>query len=283
MNILISYRGIPLSRGWETGSCLRRAFKRFGHRVQPYGNYYNTCEAIECDDNDKFELHETDLWIWMECNDADPQYTELLPILKHCPRVLWDFDTSMHFGFTKQLSNEFDFNFVANKKFVDKIDRAQYLPYAVDETLFYPAKRKREGAAIIGTPFQERVDFAQMAGVQLKSNVYNIAYVDAVRSLKIHVHYLASGGEGLIVCRPFETMGCKTFLLAEKCESLGELFVDGNHFVSYADVKDLREKVDYYLSHDEEREKIAREGYEFCVMNHSYIARANTILTTVFK
>lgn len=283
MNILISYRGIPLSRGWETGSCLRRALKRFGHRVQPFGNYFNTHEMLEFNGEDSFELHETELLIWLECNDSDPQYIDLLSQVKHCPRVMWDFDSSMHPHFTKALAEEFDFSFIANKNFVDQIPRATYLPYAVDESLFFPVQVKREGVAIIGTAFPPRVDFAERAGVELKTNIFNFAYVEALRRLKIHVHYLASGGKGLIVCRPFETMGCGTMLLAEKCDSLGELFVDGKHFVSFVDAADCRQKVDYYLSHEEERETIAKAGFEETITKHSYIARAKTILDKVQK
>ena len=39
-------------------------------------------------------------------------------------------------------------------------------------------------------------------------------------------------------------------------------FKDGEDYISFTDKEDMIDKIRYYLSHDEEREKISRSGRE---------------------
>ena len=51
-----------------------------------------------------------------------------------------------------------------------------------------------------------------------------------------------------------------TFFLTEKIEGLAACFRDGVHVDSFSTVEEMNSKVNYYLTHDDEREGIAREG-----------------------
>ena len=67
-----------------------------------------------------------------------------------------------------------------------------------------------------------------------------------------------------------EVLACGGFLLADKPEDLEKLgYVDGKHLVIYKDLKDLENKIYYYLKHEKEREKIAKEGMKFVLQNHT--------------
>jgi hypothetical protein len=46
MHILVSYRGAPNIRGWETGAMLARAFRRLGHDVDEYAKIYQRPEWV---------------------------------------------------------------------------------------------------------------------------------------------------------------------------------------------------------------------------------------------
>lgn len=47
--------------------------------------------------------------------------------------------------------------------------------------------------------------------------------------------------------------------------------------VQYSGLSDLLDKVRYFLSHDDERERIASNGYRTAIENHTYTHRAREI------
>lgn len=81
--------------------------------------------------------------------------------------------------------------------------------------------------------------------------------------------------------RVFETLSTGSFLLTNYIPTLGELFEDGKHLITYKTLDEMVEKAKYYLEHDEEREKIAQAGYEEFIAKHTYKHRIETILKTV--
>lgn len=56
---------------------------------------------------------------------------------------------------------------------------------------------------------------------------------------------------------------------------------EGVHYVSYRTLDEMVEKAKYYLEHDEERQKIADEGYKIAIEKMTYKNRIETILKTV--
>ena len=59
---------------------------------------------------------------------------------------------------------------------------------------------------------------------------------------------------------------------------------DGEHLVTYSDHEDLREKVRYYLAHDEERQRIADAARAHVLAHHRYdqrLARVEELLGEV--
>ena len=66
-------------------------------------------------------------------------------------------------------------------------------------------------------------------------------------------------------------------------EGLDKEFIPYKHYIPYKklDLLDLKDKIDYYLKHDEEREQIRREGFEFCKANYTYKNRVEEIIKYV--
>lgn len=79
-----------------------------------------------------------------------------------------------------------------------------------------------------------------------------------------------------------EILGAGTFLLSEKLSSL-QLLREGVHYVSVAcgDVEAMIRAIEYYLQHDDEREKIARQGHEHMLKNHTMQHRLAQLLATI--
>lgn len=81
--------------------------------------------------------------------------------------------------------------------------------------------------------------------------------------------------------RVFETLSTGSFLLTNWLPTLGELFEDGKHLVTYKTLDEMVEKAKYYLKHEDEREKIAEAGYNEFISKHTYKHRIETILKTI--
>jgi len=78
--------------------------------------------------------------------------------------------------------------------------------------------------------------------------------------------------------RVFDVPACAGFLLTDHLEVLHELFDVGKEIVVYEDLEEIPEKVRYYLRHPEQREKIARQGRERVLKEHTYRHRLQKIV-----
>jgi spore maturation protein CgeB len=107
------------------------------------------------------------------------------------------------------------------------------------------------------------------------------------RSSRISLNFADSGlqlsGIGLarsrqIKARTFEVPGAGGFLLSEESESLAQYFRIGAEMITYRDDDELAEKIRYFLNHPNERDAIARAGYQRVRREHLYEARFAPIL-----
>lgn len=81
-----------------------------------------------------------------------------------------------------------------------------------------------------------------------------------------------------------ETMGRGGFLIHPRIDGMAEQgFIDGQTIATYeyGDWGGLRDRIDYYLSHDDEREKIRRAGHELVKEKHTYAVRMERIIETL--
>jgi spore maturation protein CgeB len=73
--------------------------------------------------------------------------------------------------------------------------------------------------------------------------------------------------------RNFEIPGCKTLLLTAEVDGLEEYFEFGKEIVTFRGFDDLVAKIRRYLTAEDEREEIARMGYERTLRDHTYEIR----------
>lgn len=65
-----------------------------------------------------------------------------------------------------------------------------------------------------------------------------------------------------ISLRVLDIMGCEGFVLTSYREEIAEHFKNGEECVIYEDVEDMYMKAKFYVEHETERQRIARNGYE---------------------
>jgi spore maturation protein CgeB len=83
--------------------------------------------------------------------------------------------------------------------------------------------------------------------------------------------------------RLYEATGCGTLLMTENTPDLNDKFKDGEEVVSYDSLDDLIDKINYYLGHDAERERISRNGQKACLERHGYDKRIRDFERILFK
>ncbi len=113
------------------------------------------------------------------------------------------------------------------------------------------------------------------------NHLTGINYARALSKAKIFV--TCDSVEKLPLMKYFECLACKTLLMGTGSEELKDLgFVDGETFVE-VDEHNVREKVTYYLRHEEERKQIIDKGYKLVVERHSVVKRVEEFLFTINK
>jgi spore maturation protein CgeB len=98
---------------------------------------------------------------------------------------------------------------------------------------------------------------------------------------KIVVNNLHFGEIWGLNVRAFETAGIGGFQMIDWRPGLGQLFEDGKEIVCFRNINELRDSVDYWLSHPEERLEIANAGKKRAHAEHTYQLRLSMLLDTL--
>lgn len=79
--------------------------------------------------------------------------------------------------------------------------------------------------------------------------------------------------------RLFESLATGSLVLTNKLPTLNELFQNEKHLVTYNTLDEAVERADYYIHHEDERESIAKAGYEEFINKHTYEHRVKEALS----
>ena len=84
-----------------------------------------------------------------------------------------------------------------------------------------------------------------------------------------------------IKARNFEVPGCGGFLLTDMADNLAEYYDIGHEIVCFDNLRDLIDKIRYYLSHPGERVGIAESGFQRTLRDHTYEKRFREIFSKI--
>ena len=101
------------------------------------------------------------------------------------------------------------------------------------------------------------------------------------RASKINLNFTIPNIKSGIPLRVWDVLGAKGFLLTNYQAEFPLYFKEGEDFVCFDGIDDLRKKAAYYLDHEKERQQIAENGYRKAKEHHHYRNRIQTILDTV--
>ena len=99
-----------------------------------------------------------------------------------------------------------------------------------------------------------------------------------MRESVISLNFANSKGQNQIKARTFEVPGAGGFLLTEYSPGLEKFYSVGNEIDVFSRTEDLVEKINYYLSHPDKRDAIARAGFKRTKHEHTYEIRMKGVL-----
>ncbi len=99
--------------------------------------------------------------------------------------------------------------------------------------------------------------------------------------MRERAHVLLGKLRNQIKGRNFEIPGAGGFLLTGAVEHLEEYYVPGTEVAVFSTPRELVERVQFYLTHDAEREAVREAGYLRTLREHTYVHRFRAIFRTM--
>ena len=175
-------------------------------------------------------------------------------------------------------------------KTINAMAPAHWLPFSVDinkyRKLALPKKYDVLTSATVRNdvyPNRKRVNklVKKMALRAVTGRVVHERYIRAINQSRIAI--ISTNVFNSPNMKFTEFTSCGTFVLSDKPADMKQLgFKDGEHLVLYKDIKDLENKITYFLKHKNEREEIALNGMRFTRKKHNNTIRVNQF-TRVIK
>ncbi|MDD6056918.1 MAG: DUF3880 domain-containing protein [Clostridiales bacterium] len=98
---------------------------------------------------------------------------------------------------------------------------------------------------------------------------------------KINLNFTIPNIKSGIPLRVWDVLGARGFLLTNYQAEIPAYFQEGEDLVCFDGISDLREKIKYYLTNEEERLRIAENGYRKVKEKHSYLQRIQHMIEIV--
>lgn len=123
-----------------------------------------------------------------------------------------------------------------------------------------------------GPPLSGRVSEEPVYGLK-KNKVYSASRL----SLNVHQPHMVHGEN----FRVFEVAACGGVSMSAFTPDLARCLEPGKEVLVFEDAEDLREAVDHYLRHPDERDEVAAAGRRRVLREHTYDHRAGAILAAL--
>ena len=213
------------------------------------------------------------------------------------PTPTWYFNTNANLTL---FTNEKDVNNLRKAGL-----KADFLQIGIDPVVFNIHDQKRDHHRVIylgnnyggqfplGRERQILVDMLVNGGYSVYGNGYrgakgslngnqleeSIVYNNSDIAIN-HSHY---NDDRYTSDRMFRILASGCFCLSHHYPGIEKDFEVGRHLDTYHDFREMNTKIDFYLSHPEERNRIAKHGYVYCHKTFSYFNMVENLINLVEK
>ncbi len=260
-----------------------------------------------------------DVFVWVHTHSFKTagDMSNVLSELKKAkiPTVAYHLDLYMGLNRWKEYENNtymngLEYFFTVDKQMADWLNKntktkGVYLPAGVfdRECIMLPHQQVNYDIVFTGSkkyhaehPFRPQlIDFLQKTYGRRFIHIGNDGEVSPQRGMKLNQVYRNAKivvGDTLQIKfdypyyysdRMYEVPGRGGFSIFPDIKGVEENYEDGKEIVLYkhGDLQDLKTKIDYYLTHETEREAIRLAGFERTKRDHTYLNRWKTILETL--
>lgn len=114
--------------------------------------------------------------------------------------------------------------------------------------------------------------------------VYNEDFIKVINSTRINLNFLRKLNRDRHTSRSLEIPACQGFMLAERTDEHLQLFEEGKESEFFESPDELLKKIKYYLTHEDERQHIAKSGRERCLNSgYDHHSRIKFMLEQIFS
>lgn len=230
-------------------------------------------------------------------------------VRKACNAVIinWSTDDSWKYEqFSKFVAPAFDIYATTSPDAIAKSERdghsnfvlTQWAASAMNLAEPLPAEKCRHQISFVGTAYGNRTKWIsrlEERGIRVECFGHGwrngpVRSEEIPRIIRESVISLNFGDSGMVMrglvpgrsrqikARVFEVPGAGGFLMTENAEGLDHFYCVGKEIVVYEGISDLVDKIAYFLSHVEERDRIAMAGHVRTRNEHTYEARFQKLL-----
>jgi spore maturation protein CgeB len=234
---------------------------------------------------------------------------------------MWVIDAPINFSNILDAAPYYDFIFCGGTEAVEifknfKYENVEWLPFACDPEYHFPLKDDNSGqpalfkdVVFVGSNYPSRVSIFESLNLgeydfgiwgsgwnKLSPDSPLKQYIQKIHTkpdewIKIYcnskivlvTHYPGTNNIPVYQASPkiYEALACGSFIICDNQKDVRSLFNDGEHLVIFSDLKDLDDKIHYYLYHHAERKEIAASGRQEVLKKHTYFHRLNKLLSTL--
>ena len=161
--------------------------------------------------------------------------------------------------------------------------KAEWWTHFADERIFYPRQIDKEFECVTtcgprGNGLTEKLKEILGDSFNNERYFYDTAYAERLCKGKI-VFQCSQFKE--ITRRIFEGMACGNLVITDRLPKetkIDDLFIENEDIVYYDTAEEAAEKIKYYLSNEQERNRIANNGFQKVMANHTVKARVDSLL-----
>jgi len=204
------------------------------------------------------------------------------------PCAWWAIDTHLNFESSLAKAPRFDLVFAAQRDGADALRRAgissaRWLPLACDPEIHCKHEvAKQYDVSFVGHVFPgPRADLLNLVRRKYPNSFIGQCYFEEMaRAYSASRTVFNRSIKNDVNMRVFEALACGSLLVTNELSENGqaELFRDGVHLATYREPMDLLDKLAFYLTREEIREKIAAAGRAEALAHHTYGHRMEQIL-----
>lgn len=273
---------------WNNPLAILNEFKSRGWDTEIY-TLFNDTEDRYIDDN-VYKVLETnpDIIIHMDWGQhRSPILSKLRETGAYC--VMEAGDDPQQFGGNVVKAPWFDLILSPDIRAVNEYKRlgynAKWWTHFADTRMYYPMKDiEQKYVAVCSRGMNNHCDIIDQLVHHYEGDIINKNGWHGIE----HTQFLNTGKMVLqqskykeITRRIFEGMACGKLIITDKLPEdtlLENLFTPGEDIILYDNLLDCAEKIAYYNQNDNERERIALNGYNKVLNNHTQIQRTDLII-----